>query len=64
MTSRDQLTNERLDALIEVLTEQGVLDPDWRDALENTRELGQGQEVAEAARQGQGPPDFVREGPQ
>lgn len=62
MTTREKLTHERLETLIEVLVEQGTLPRDWADALEGTRELGDGRKVAEAAREGRGPPDFAPNG--
>lgn len=59
MTTREQLTHERLTALIEVLVQEGVVSREWADALEGTRDLGHGQEVAEARRERQGPPDHA-----
>lgn len=60
--TRDRLNHERVEALIEVLVAQGTISRDWADALEQTRELGEGSEVAKAARKGRKPPDFGREG--
>lgn len=64
MTTRDQLTHERLEALIELLVAEGVISRDWADSLESTRDLGDGLAVAEAARAGNGPPDFANGGDQ
>lgn len=57
MTTREQITTEKLNALIEVLENEGVLSAEWRDSLRAVRESGEGREVAEAAREGRGPPD-------
>jgi len=62
MTTRDQLTHERQQALIECLVSEGVIGRDWADALESTRELGEGEKIAQAAREGRGPPEFARDG--
>jgi hypothetical protein len=48
-----------LEALIETLVDEGVIGREWADALESTREFGDGREVAEAAREGRGPPTFA-----
>lgn len=62
MPTRDQLTAERQEALIEALVAEGVLPRDWADALESTRQLGDGEEIASAARDGRGPPDLASRG--
>jgi hypothetical protein len=54
-----QLNSERLEALIETLVAEGVLPRDWADSIESTEQIGDGLEIAEAAREGRGPPDFV-----
>jgi hypothetical protein len=56
---RTQLPEERQDALIEVLVAQGILPEDWASSLESTEQIGDGPAVAEAAREGRGPPDFA-----
>lgn len=62
MPTREQLTAERLNALIDVLDAQGTLPSDWAGALKDTREHGHGHDVARAARQDQGPPEFAADG--
>lgn len=55
MTTREQLTQERLDALIDTLVSTGALSPETADELERTRELGDGRKLAKAARDGDTP---------
>lgn len=59
MPTRQQLNQERIEGLIEALVAEGVLSRDWADALESTRDLGDGRAVAAAAREGRGPPDHA-----
>jgi hypothetical protein len=59
MVTRDQLTDERLDALIAVLEADAVISPEYAKALKGTRELGHGREIAKAARENRSPPDFA-----
>ena len=63
MTTREQLTHERLEALIETLEANGVISRDFTDALEATSEFNEGRAVSEAAREGGGPPDFSNGNP-
>jgi hypothetical protein len=55
---RIQLIRERQNALIETLVAQGTLPRDWADSLEATDQIGDGEQIAQAAREGRGPPDF------
>ncbi len=55
MTSRDQLTHERQEALIDLLVHRGVIEPDEAKALLNSKELGDAKqclpdEAADASR--------------
>lgn len=58
MPTREQLTHERLEALIETLEANDVISRDFADTLEATSEFNDGRAVAEAAREGRDPPDF------
>lgn len=58
MPTREQLTHERLDALIEVLQEQTNLTLEWAETLRSTAEIGDADEIKRAAREGTGPPDL------
>lgn len=49
MTKRDQLTAERLDALIDVLEQAGLIDEDLNAQISHTRELGEARDVVERA---------------
>lgn len=44
---RDQRNQERLTALIAVLSEQGVISQEIADELRNIQDHGEGQEIAE-----------------
>jgi hypothetical protein len=56
---RDQLTEERLNALIEMLEAKGIINTEEKDALEHTAEIGQANEVAKAVLNGKNPRDIV-----
>jgi hypothetical protein len=56
---RDQRNAEKLDALIGVLKEQGVIPEEWADSIDNINDHGQGREAREAAREGRGPPSWA-----
>lgn len=56
---RIQLLNERVEALTEALVASDAVSRDWADSVQNTEQIGDGTEVAEAARAGRGPPDFA-----
>lgn len=56
MTTREQLTAERLAALVEVLVAEGAIPRDWADSLAGAYDLEHGAEIAKAAREGRGPP--------
>jgi len=56
MTTRDQLIIERQQALIDILAEEGIIQSDWRDALREMEERGDGEEISQSARDGSGPP--------
>lgn len=51
MTRRDQLLQERLDALLDLLEDRGVLDHEENRALSNTRDLGEAPEFVQDRRQ-------------
>jgi hypothetical protein len=53
--TREQLTTERQTALIEALVAEGILPPDWRTELNHITQPGDGREVVERARNGDGP---------
>ena len=59
---RSQRTEEQLEALLTLLEEQGVIGAEWADSIRNVHDHGQGFETAEAARNGDGPPDHSRGG--
>lgn len=69
MTTRDQLTAERLDALLRMIEESGAtkageLPPEGHArGLRRVRELGESGRVAEAHAEGRGPPEDVGRGP-
>lgn len=50
MTTREKLTFERVQALIEVLHELGVLSGPLRERIENTTELGEARELVATVR--------------
>jgi hypothetical protein len=58
---RSQLNRERQEALIETLVQEGVLPRDWADSIEASDQIGDGQEIAQAARDGRGPLDLSGE---
>jgi hypothetical protein len=68
MTTREQLTHERVTAFLQMITEDGAtpageLPPvEFVEALGQTTELGHGREVAKAARENRAPPDFAPAG--
>jgi hypothetical protein len=57
MPTRSQLTEERLDAVIEILEAEGILQRTEADELERTRELHEANERAKKSREqrGKGP---------
>lgn len=62
MTTREQLTHERLQALLSMLTDDGrkppgEVDPEHVDAIREAREPGEGRQVAQAHRNGEAAPD-------
>lgn len=69
MTTREQLTQERLDALIDVIVQDGVtpageVPADHVEAIRGVGQLGTAREVAQAHAQGNAPPDVGRGGAQ
>lgn len=61
MPTRDQLTQERLDALLAMITDDGAkppgeVDPEHVEAIRNTDGFGEGRDVAQAHAEGRGPP--------
>lgn len=65
MTTREQLTAERLDALLTMIENDGVTPPGEAPPAEHIRAIrgagrrGEPDEVARAHRNGNGPPDFA-----
>ncbi|MHB9287368.1 hypothetical protein ACKVMT_10060 [Halobacteriales archaeon Cl-PHB] len=64
MTTRDQLTQERLDALLAMLVDDGrkppgEVDPAHAEQLQQTRDIGEAAEVSEAHAEGREPPENV-----
>lgn len=59
MTTREQLTFERFEALCDLLSEQGTIPTDWREALAAVEQPEQGHELRRHAREGRGPPDWA-----
>ena len=49
MPTRNQLTKERLDALIDVLQEAGIIDENLNRELSTTRDFGEARDVATKA---------------
>lgn len=48
---------EQFEALLTYLEEEGVIPADWAESIRGVNDHGQGFEVAQAAREGRGPPD-------
>ena len=55
MPTREQLTHERLQALIDVLVAQGTLSEERAEVLKQTREFGEARQIAQNARNGDPP---------
>jgi len=51
MPTREQLTNERLNALIEVLVSEGVIEQKEARLLQSTRDFQEGPELAKGLRE-------------
>lgn len=54
---RDQRTREQFEALLTYLEDEGVIGAEWADSIRNVTDHGQGFEIAEAKREGRGPPE-------
>jgi len=64
MTTREQLTHERVKALIETLHTNGTITDAERDALLDSTSLDQQKETRRRAREGRGPPEWAKRGDQ
>jgi len=62
MTHREQLTHERVKALIETLHSNGTINDAERTALLNCSSLDQQKETRRRAREGSGPPEWAGDG--
>lgn len=56
MATREQLNHERVKALLELLKQETDIDDEWFECIQECRDLGKGNEIAQAAREGNGPP--------
>lgn len=60
MTERYQAAADKLELLVDVLQQEGVLSDDWATALKNAGdEPGRTREVRDRHREGRGPPDWA-----
>ena len=59
---RDQRLMEQFEALLTLLEAQGVIGESYAESIRNVHDHGQGYETAEAARNGEQPPDHSRGG--
>lgn len=50
---------EQFEALLTHLEEEGVIASDWAESIRGVNDHGQGLEVAQAKREGRGPPDHA-----
>jgi hypothetical protein len=62
MNGREKRTQERLNALIKVLVEDGVISDEWATAIQKAKEPGEAQKVAQAKREGRDPPNHANGG--
>lgn len=61
MTTREQLTYERVESIIEILESSGNLASKEAEALSMTRELGEGEVATEAVENGNDPVQKIKE---
>jgi len=68
MPTREQLTFERVESLLQMIADDGVTPagelppPEHVEAVRGAGELGDGRDVAAAHREGRGPPDRANGG--
>lgn len=59
---RNQITAEQVEAILEILETNGAVTSEWRQAVEQISDPGQGREVAERKRNGKSPPEWSNGG--